>query len=153
MTGPGIPPTWEAVSPGWMTAALDPSHPGVEVAEVELLLVDDGTNRRARFGLTYASGAGPATVFLKASDPAHAQLNASTGGALNEPRLFEQGVVLPLEHPAVHFSLFDETTLDFVLVMEDVTQREGDPRDATRPLSVDQAANGVAALARLHSTY
>ena len=27
--------------------------------------------------------------------------------------------------------------------MEDVAQRDGDPRDATRPLSVDQAANGV----------
>lgn len=136
-----------------MTAALASSHPGVGVAEVELLLVDDGTNRRARFGLTYAQGAGPATVFCKAADPAHAQLNARMGGALNEPRLFQQGVALPLEHPAVHFSAFDESTLYFVLVMEDVTQRGGDPRDATRPLSIDQAANGVAALARLHSAY
>ena len=136
-----------------MTAALASSYPSVEIAEVELLLVDDGTNRRARFGLTYAQGTGPATVFLKASDPAHAQLNARMGGALNEPRLFQQGVALPLEHPAVYFSIFDEATLDFMLVMEDVTQRDGDPRDATRPLSIDQAANGVAALARLHSAY
>ena len=136
-----------------MTAALASSYPSVEIAEVELLLVDDGTNRRARFGLTYAKGTGPATVFLKAADPAHAELNARTGGALNEPRLFQQGVALPLEHPAVYFSIFDESTLDFVLVMEDVTQRDGDPRDATRPLSIAQAANGVAALARLHSAY
>jgi aminoglycoside phosphotransferase (APT) family kinase protein len=92
-------------------------------------------------------------VFLKASDPAHAKLNAATGGALNEPRLFEQDVHLPLEHPAVYHTIIDEPSLGFVLVMEDVTVRGGDPRDATRPLSVDQAADAVAALARLHSTY
>ncbi len=148
-----IPSAWEDVSAGWMSAALATSFPGVEVGDVALLLVDDGTNRRARFGLSYSSGTGPATVFLKAADPAHAELNASTGGLLNEARLFQQDVVLPLEHPAVHLSLLDEAGLDFLLVMEDVTARGGDPRDATRPLSVDQAANGVAALARLHSSF
>ena len=39
------------MTPEWMTAALAPTHPGIEVSRVELLLRDDGTNRRARFGL------------------------------------------------------------------------------------------------------
>ena len=148
-----IPASWDDVSPQWMTDALRSSFPGAEVADVELLLVDDGTNRRARLGLTYATGTGPATVFLKAADPEHAKLNARMGGVLNEPRLFRSGIDLPLEHPAVHCARLDEETLDFVLVMEDVTARGGDPRDATRPMTVDQAASGVAALARLHSAY
>jgi aminoglycoside phosphotransferase (APT) family kinase protein len=136
-----------------MTAALAQTHPGVEVAGVEVLLRDDGTNRRARLGLTYARGTGPKTVFLKASDPEHAKLNARSGGVFDEPMLFESGVRLPIEHPAVYVALIDEPNLDFLLVMEDVTGRDGIPRDATRPLTVDEAADGVAGLARLHSAF
>jgi hypothetical protein len=58
---------------------------------------DDGTNRRARLGVTYAAGSGPATVFVKAVDP--------------------------------------------------------DPRDATGPLTPEQAADGVRGLARMHGTF
>lgn len=149
----GIPAGWDEVSPEWMTAALAGSHPGVEVGRVDVLLRDDGTNRRARLGLTYRRGEGPATVFVKAADPAHAKLNARTGGVFNEPRLFLADVSLPLDHPKVHLALIDEANLDFLIVMEDVTRRGGEPRDATRPLTVEQAASGARGLARLHSRY
>src|SRR5262245_5766878 len=39
------------------------------------------------------------------------------------------------------------------MVMEDITRRGGDPRAATRPLTVAQAADGVRGLARLHGRY
>jgi hypothetical protein len=136
-----------------MTSALARSHPDAEVGEVELLVRDDGTNQRARLGLTYQRGTGPRTVFVKASDPAHAKLNARSGGVFNEAMLFQSGVDLPIEHPAVYLSLFDEPTLDFILVMEDITARDGDPRDATRPLTVEQAADGLFGLAQLHSRF
>ncbi len=136
-----------------MTAALAEAFPGVEVSEVAVVLRDDGTNRRARLALSYSRGSGPATVFLKASDPDHAEVNARTGGVFNEPRLFASGVPLPLDHPAVYFTLIDEARLDFIMVMEDITARGGDPRDATRPMTVEQVASGVASLAQLHSTF
>ncbi len=148
-----IPQDWDAVSPEWMTAALADAFPGVEVSAVRVVLRDDGTNRRARLALSYAGRPGPATVFVKASDPEHAAVNAGTGGVLNEPRLFASGVSLPVDCPTVYCTLIDERRLDFVMVMEDVTARGGDPRDATRPLSIDQVRNGVRNLARLHSTF
>ena len=37
--------------------------------------------------------------------------------------------------------------------MEDISARGADPRDSTRPQTIDQAANGVRALARLHGAY
>lgn len=148
-----IPRDWDAVTPQWMTEALSSTIPGIEVATVALALRDDGTNRRARFALTYARGDGPATVFLKASDPEHAKLNARSGGLFNEAWLFRSDVELPIEHPAVHLALVDEPALDFLLVMEDVTGRDGDPRDATRPVAIEEAADGVAGLARLHSAF
>ena len=92
-------------------------------------------------------------MFAKAADPAHAKLNASTGGVYNEARLFIAGVHLPVDHPDVYLAFVDEPNVDFFLLMEDVTARGGDPRDSTRPLTVEQASNGVRALARLHSAY
>src|SRR6185437_9654451 len=123
-----------------MTEAIRGHHPDAEVSDVEVVLRDDGTNRRARLGLTYSEGTGPATVFAKAVDPAHAELVALTSGLFHEPRLFASGVVLPLDHPTVYAALIDEGRSDFLMIMEDVVARGGDPRDSTRPMTVEQAA-------------
>jgi hypothetical protein len=151
--GLAIPKDWDDITPEWMTEALSRDFPGADVSRVTIVLRDDGTNRRARLGLEYTSGSGPQSVFAKAADPAHAELIAFTSGAFNEPRLFLSGLPIPVDHPAVHLALMDETTADFLLVMEDVSARGADARDSLRPLSIDQAANGVRALARLHSAY
>src|SRR5690348_5685044 len=148
-----IPQGWDAITPGWMTGALAAHHPDAVVDRVRVALRDDGTNKRARLELTYSSGSGPATVFAKAVDPAHADLVALTSGLYHEPRLFSSGVVLPLDHPTVYAALIDEERSDFLMIMEDVVARGADPRDSTRPMTVAQVANGVRGLARLHSTY
>jgi hypothetical protein len=148
-----IPQGWEGITPGWMTTALAQHHPGVVVDDVRVELRDDGTNKRARLGVTYSAGSGPATVFAKAVDPEHADLVELTSGLYHEPRLFSSGVVLPLDHPTVYAALIDEERRDFLMVMEDVAVRGADPRDSTRPLTVEQAANGVRGLARLHSAF
>ncbi|WP_395312268.1 phosphotransferase [Mycobacterium sp. AMU20-3851] len=136
-----------------MTAALAQEIPGAVVDTVTVAMRDDGTNRRARLALTYAAGPGPETVFVKAVDPDHKALIKMTSGLLHEPRLFTSGVALPLEHPLVYAAPIDEADEDFLLVMEDLTARDADPRDATRPLTVEQAANGVRGLARLHGAF
>jgi sulfur transfer complex TusBCD TusB component (DsrH family) len=150
-----IPRRWEDVTPSWMTAAIGGHHPGAEVADVALLLRDDGTNRRARFGLTYAVGSGPTTVFAKAESDARGrrQIHARNGNLFNEPLLFNSGASLPVEHPLVYAAVIDEPGLDYLVLMEDLLARGADPRDATRPLTVDQVARGIRGLARLHSRY
>ena len=153
LTGLDIPDDWPVCEADWLTAALQHDFPGCRVDSVNLVLHDDGTNRRARFGVVYSEGVGPSTVFIKASDPTHAKLNAATGGILNEARLFAQRPDLPVDHPAVYCSIFDEPSLAFVMVMEDIAGRGGQPCDSTRPLSIDQAASGVRALAALHSAF
>ncbi len=152
-TGLSVPKTWEDVTPAWMTAALGREFPGAVVDTVTVALRDDGTNRRARLALTYSAGRGPDTVFVKAVDPDHKALIKMTSGLLHEPRLFTSGVRLPLEHPLVYAAPIDEADEDFLLVMEDLTARGADPRDATRPLTVEQAADGVRGLGRLHGAF
>ena len=122
-----VPRTWDDITPEWMSAALATDFPGVVVDAVTVELRDDGTNRRARLGVTYQAGDGPATVFVKAADPAHKALIRLTSGMFHEPRLFICGVDLPLEHPFVYTALIDEAEYDFVMVMEDLTARGADP--------------------------
>jgi hypothetical protein len=148
-----IPAGWDEVTPAWMTAALGSSGLEAEVERVELVFRDDGTNRRARFRLAYSRGAGPASVFMKAADPEHAQLNAAMGGVFNEPKLFRSNVDLAIEHPSVYAALIDEPSLNFILVMEDIAVRGGDPRDATRPMTIAQVADGARGLAGLHQEF
>ncbi len=150
---PVVPTGWDEIDPNWMTAALAARNPGVRVDTVTVLMRDDGTNRRARLGLTYRDGDGPTTVFVKGVDPDHRELIKMTSGLFHEPRLFAADIELPLEHPVVYASVIDEDAEDFLLVMEDLTARDADPRDALRPLTVEQAAAGVRGLARLHGKY
>jgi hypothetical protein len=148
-----VPSDWNEITPAWMTAVLASHHPGAEVDAVSVVMRDDGTNRRARLGLHYSSGEGPATVFVKAADPDHKEMIRMTSGMFHEPRLFSCGVPLPLEHPVVYAGLIDEDSYDFVLVMEDLTARGADPRDATRPLTPEQVATGVRSLGRMHGRF
>ncbi|MFI5047907.1 MAG: phosphotransferase family protein [Acidimicrobiia bacterium] len=147
-----IPPTWDDVTAEWLDALLAPRFPGARVADVEMLTITDGTNRRARVGATYSAGTGPAVVFLKA-EGVHREIHARNGNLFNEPRLAASGVPLPVDHPAPYGVLIDEEGLDWLVAMEDVTQRGADPRDSTRPMTVEQATNGVLGLARLHRDY
>jgi len=148
-----IPADWDDVTAQWMNAAIRARHPEAEVADVSLLVRDDGTNRRARFGLRYAAGNGPATVFLKAEADAHRELHARNGNLFNEAELYGSGMALPVDHPLPYRVIIDRPALDYVIVMEDLAARGGDPRDATRPLSVDQVSAGLHGLARLHAQY
>lgn len=153
--GLSVPAAWDDVTPKWMTRAISAHYPDARVATVTLLLRDDGTNRRARFGLTYAGGSGPATVFVKAESdvPGRREIHARNGNLFNEALLFSSGVDLPVEHPSAYLCVVDETALDYVIVMEDLAARGADPRDATRPFTVDDAARGLRGLARLHSRW
>jgi hypothetical protein len=135
-----------------MTAALQRDLPGVEVAAIEVVSRDDGTNRRARLGLSYASGSGPDVVFVK-GEGAFRESHARNGNMFNEPELFARRVPLPVDHPHAYHVAIDRPALDYVIVMEDLTRRGADPRDATRPMSVEQVEDGVRQLAALHSLY
>jgi aminoglycoside phosphotransferase (APT) family kinase protein len=147
-----IPQRWEDVTTEWMTSVLAATCPGARVEAVDLLLVDNGTNRRARFAVRYESGSGPDVVFMKAEGD-HRAVHARNGNMLNEPDLLASGAALPVDHPRPYRVIIDRDGLDYVIVMEDVTARGCEPRDATRPMTTAQVANGLRGLARLHSRY
>jgi Ser/Thr protein kinase RdoA (MazF antagonist) len=148
-----VPARWEDISPAWVTAAIAGHHPEAEVQDVTIVRRDDGTNRRVVLGLRYARGDGPATLFLKANEPEHRSVHLRNGNLFNEALLFRAQTPLPVDHPIVYHAIADQVDANFLLVMEDLTKRGADPRDATRPMSVAQVADGLRGLARLHSRY
>ena len=147
-----IPATWEAVTPAWMTEAVVHHHPGAHVGKVDLVAATKGNNRRARFRLEYDAGSGPEFLYAKAEGDFR-QVHARNGNLFNEPELFQSGAVIPVAHPLPYKVIMDREALDYVIVMEDVTSRGGVPLTAESTMTVDQAANGVRGLARLHSRY
>ena len=148
-----FPKQWEAITPRWVTGVIAQRHPGAQVDGVRVVMHEDGTNRRARLALSYAAGRGPETLFLKAHAPRHRIVHLRNGNLFSETRLYASGVPLEVDHPYVYKAIVDWLGLDFLLVMEDLTKRGADPRDATRPLSVEQVSNALRSLARLHSRY
>lgn len=150
---PVVPERWESLNADWFTRAIRRDHPDARVGSVRLVGSDDGTNRRARFALDYAEGNGPAHLFLKAHAPNHRWVHLRNGNLFLESRLFANDTPLPLEHPHVYLAVPDYPRLDFLLVMEDLTLRGADPRNALRPLSVEQVRDGLTGLAALHGMY
>ncbi|HTH28692.1 MAG TPA: oxidoreductase family protein [Sphingobium sp.] len=150
---PVVPPCWKAVSPRWMTDVIRQHHPDAKVSEVRLVEQAEDINRRARFALRYARGTGPDGVFVKTHGPAMRWEHMRSGELFGEARLFASGMPLPIEHPTVYRAVPDYPRVNALLVMEDMTTRGGDFRDATRPMTVDQVADGLRGLARLHRQY
>lgn len=149
---PPLPADWEDVTPAWMTVVLADRFPGIEVVAAELVWRSDGSNRRARFALTCAGREGPAMVFVKA-EGAHREVHARNGNLFNEAKLLRGCTPLPIEHAQPLAVLIDEPRLDWLIILEDVTGRGADPRDATRPVTPAQATSGVRGLAGLHRTH
>jgi Phosphotransferase enzyme family len=153
MSGSRIPRNWE-FTPEWMTPIIARRHPGVRLSAVRLLDGSDGTSSRARLGLEYAEGSGPESVFAKTQgDWAHRLLHVMTGNLYREALLFASGVPLPVEHPREYHGSVDRLRLNELVIMEDLSSRGVVLNDATRPLSVDDVANGLRGLARLHSAF
>lgn len=151
--GTSIPRRWN-VSPQWMTDLLRPTMPGVEVASVERVGGSDGTSSRALLGLTYRHGDGPSTVFAKTKgDPLRRSFQWMTDNSFIEGRLALSGVPLEIEHPTFYGGAVDRLRLNDMVVMEDVVQRGAVLNDATTPLSIDEVADGLRGLARMHSRY
>ncbi len=150
----GVPRNWSEVTAAWMTTALAARMPATVIDHVDVVTVDHGTNWRARVAVSYSSGEGPPTLFVKVSGRVLHRLALSVLGALaTEARLAAAGAALYAEHPYLYAGAFDRWHLATAVVMEDVEGAGGRANDALTPLSVDEVQSGLEGLARLHGAY
>jgi aminoglycoside phosphotransferase (APT) family kinase protein len=152
-----MPDRPEAITPQWLSGALQKSLPGVEVTGVEVADRHSGTTGRARLRLAYASGSsGPATVFVKLPpfDEVQRQLVAVTDMGRREAHFYEAiAAEVPLRIPRPYYAAHGDEPTAYIMILEDL-----EASGCTFPKSVDDHARAhggqvIAALARLHAHF
>jgi aminoglycoside phosphotransferase (APT) family kinase protein len=152
-----LPATPEEVDAAWLTQALAPRHPGVQVDAVEVTGVEEVTNTHVRLRVHYADAAGaPDRLFCKLPplDPARRELIGRTGMGPREARFYaELAPALSFRVPDVCVALHDAADNSFVLVMEDLVESGCTISDGTRGVAPDSAARALEELAELHARF
>lgn len=152
-----IADTPDALTPAWLTAALQASgrlESDSRVVGVERHPIGTGQMCDAlRLGLTYdRRTAGPPALVAKL--PAADETSRATALALRsyetEVRFYQQlAPSLPVTTPAVHYADIDTATASFVLLLEDRSPAQ--PGDQLAGCEVGQAAAALRELVHLHA--
>jgi hypothetical protein len=150
-----LPETADEIDAAWLTSAMAERHPGVEVADVEVLERHEVTNSHARIRVTYRgdTGAGaPATLFVKLP-PRDDRRDAiiRTGMGQREAMFYRHlAPSLSMLVPTAHVALQDDRDGTFVLLLGDLVEAGCEVSDGTWGIGPDAAAGALEDLAELH---
>ena len=149
-----------AVTPAWLTRALQPCAEGVVVSRVEAVGLESGTTARARLALQY-EGPGtradlPPTLFVKLAPPdLRTRLFVGLLGLGRSEvgfyRTARHG--LPVRAPRVYFAAASPFGTRFVLLLEDLVASGCCFADITTPCDVVRARAVMQGLAKLHAAH
>jgi Ecdysteroid kinase-like family len=144
----------DEIDANWLNDALAERHPGVRVADVEIVRVDELTNTHVRLRLSYDEPAGaPAHMFCKLPplDPARREALAGTNMGPRESRFYaELAPALTMRVPTMHAARYDDRDRSFVQLLEDLDAAGCTVPDGTRGVTPDAAARALEDLADLH---
>ena len=149
-----VPDTIEqALDPGWLTTALSPRFPGIEVTRVTPGPVVERLSTNARFSIECAGGLPDGlvpTLCVKGyfGEKGRAMAHVGEPEARFYATLAEATGVRTLR--AVYADV-DPQTRHGVVITEDVVAAGGEFLDALSPYSPEQTAQSLAELARLHA--
>lgn len=149
-----LPLTFDGVGPDWLTALLQPSHPGAVIHGMRLLGEIKGHTSKARYALDRnqaAIDAGlPAQICLKANltgDP------LSSNACVNESRfyrLFRADLDLPAPHCLLADWDDDPQGEQGLILLEDLVPDGGTFGTSGQFVDLDNMAASLGQLARLH---
>lgn len=151
-----VPASSAEIDADWLTEALQPRHPGVRVASVELADRAEVTNSHAWLRARYAedSPPGPTSLFgkLLPNDPMRRGAIAQTGMGLREAKFYE-GLAskLSLRVPEAHVVRYEEDEGGaFVILLEDLNESGCTVSSGPESPTPDQAAKALEDLAAMH---
>ncbi|HEY5699695.1 MAG TPA: phosphotransferase [Acidimicrobiales bacterium] len=152
-----IPDRPEAVTAAWLTEALAPSLPDLDVTGIEVLDQHSGTTGRLRLGLEHAPGHdGPESVFVKLApfDESQRRLVAATDMGRREARFYEGPAhEAPLRIPQCYFAAHGEDRSEYVMVLEDLEAAGCTFSSRLETGAAEHGRQVVEALARLHARF
>ena len=153
-----VPPTYDAITPEWMTKVLCAATPGACVTALRLDAPDDGSSNRRRIFLDYNTAgreAGlPASVFCKAAEGLGNRIVLGVSGTAQAEANFYNLVRdrLTIDTPRAYYAGFDPQTFAYIIVMEDMAETCLFFDERTE-LDWNQAAAQVRTLADLHAHF
>ena len=156
-----IPPSPDALTCEWLTAALFPGMPGAAVTAVRLGPRSDGSTSRQVLFLEYnESGRAvglPERMFCKSSPNFTSRLITGLSGALQSESGFYMTLrdQVEMETPHAYYCAVDPASARSIFLMEDIAYtrgaRFGDP--TTLPVSRHMAESMVTNLAAYHGKF
>jgi hypothetical protein len=147
----------DAMDVAWLNDALAERHPGVRVAAVEIVRVNELTNTHVRLRVSYDEPAGaPELMFAKLPplDPERRDALASSNMGPRESRFYAHlAPALTMRVPAMYAARYDDDDRTFVQLLEDLDDTGCTVPDGTRGVTPDAAARALEDLAELHLQY
>jgi len=156
-----VPPSPEALTNDWLTAALCDGTPGARVSSFTLGARNDGTSARRTMQVTYnAIGreAGLPEVLFTKSGPTFLTRMVGAGVGLARVEASFYSLVRPtlaIEAPVTHYSAYDEVSHRQMLITDDVSVTRGASFGTAldRTLTREQAEQIIDTLATLHARF
>jgi len=149
-----LPDRLEEITPQFLTQALSIRWPDVEVRDVKVAAVSQGTATRARLELDYGKGDGdglPTSMWAKSSFNELRELITEWQALETEAR-FYQMTMANVRRPDCYFAAFDRTGQS-LLLLEDLVEEGASFGHVTKPCTYAQAAAILSELARLHAEF
>jgi hypothetical protein len=152
----GYPMTADDIDAGWLTAALDQRHRGVQVATVEVRERHEVTNAHALLHVTYDEAAGaPPTLFCKLPPVDDRRASIIATGMGQREALFYDSLAahVSMRVPLAHVARQDDDSGLFVMLLEDLVAAGCQVSDGTWGIGANLAAGALEDLADLHARF
>jgi aminoglycoside phosphotransferase (APT) family kinase protein len=151
-----IPEDLEALSPAWLSSALQERAPGARASAVEVVDAHSGTTGRARLAVTWERGDLPASLFVKLppSEPLQRAMGIETGMGAREARFYrELAGDLPVRVPRPIGSWWTEDRRAYLMLTEDLERSGCTFPDFESGADLAVVRGAVEELARLHAAF
>ncbi len=155
----GLPVSYEAITPAWLTSVMCKGIAGAEVLSHRLDTPDQGMTNRRRIYLTYnqagvAAGL-PESVFCKSTFELSTRLLVAGSGLTQGEALFFRDYAHELDIPApkCYYAEFDAVSHNCLIVMDDLALQGAEFCKYDTPVTRARAESQMAFLAGLHGKY
>jgi aminoglycoside phosphotransferase (APT) family kinase protein len=151
-----IPEDLAAITPEWLSSALQGVEPGARATKVEVVDAHSGTTGRARLAVTWESGDLPGTVFVKLppTEPLQRAMGVETGMGAREARFYrELAGEVPVRVPRPIGSWWSEDRRAYLMVTEDLEAAGCTFPSFESGADLAVVRSAVEGLARLHAAY
>jgi hypothetical protein len=152
----GIPDSPNAITPAWLSAALQDLAPGARAASVEVIDAHSGTTGRARLKVTWEHGELPSAVFAKLAptDPIQRAMAVETGMGAREARFYRDlAREVPVRVPRPIWSTWTGDRRAYIMLLEDLEGSGCTFPDFQSGGDLPIVRSAIESLARLHAAF